>query len=342
MSREYKKTSKSSKFSRYDNSLNKLAKEITQALKENKDGSSQQHQVELLMSLEQQFRKTAIGYLQSREIYKKFILLVVSKNKNILSARPYFREKSAVFGSSITPAIKDANIQQLQTFHINFNLINFIMSNWLGDVPVELSEIFEKLVAARKKLIENNMPLVVNRAKIFFRKVPESHLTLMDMIGIASMGLVSGVDKWAGEYSKVFNGVCIGRMVGNLISNYSETTVHFYPSDSSVLYRANSLKFKKDPKDLQELANEINKSYEEDRKNGVKVPNKVIDQQELHNLFSAANPLSFDGDDGLEDGRYFDPEDEIVKKDLKSKMIESINKLANLERKIVVLKGVKG
>lgn len=344
-----KKKSKNSKFSKYDASLSRLAKDVTFAIKENKDGSDQQKQVELLMSLEEKFREQAKSYHQCREIYRKFILFVAVENRNLLSARPFFREKSKIFITSITPAIKETKITELQKFHINFNLIKFIKDNWLGDFPPELTDTYEQLVEARKRLIENNMPLAINRAKLFFRKVPESHLTLMDMIGIASQGLVSGIDKWSGEYSRVFNGVCIGRMVGNLISSYSETAIHFYPSDSSILYRANSIQSKKDCKTMEDLAIEINKSYEEDRKNGVKVPAKNIDADFLISLFNAAAPDSYDTLVNSEDEAQEilgsenpnNTEQDIIYKDLKSKMMESIKKLPNLERKVLILKGVK-
>jgi DNA-directed RNA polymerase specialized sigma subunit len=339
----------------YDNSLRLLAKEVTAVLNFNKDGSDQKAQVELVMKLEESFRKSIITFAQSREIYKQFILLVAVKNKQILSARPYFREKSKVFSSQITPAIKNGDIKKLQTFHINYNLIKFIRENWKGPFPERSEKIYQKFVDARRKLIENNLPLAINRAKLFYRKVPRSHLSLMDMIGIASMGLVSGVDKWVGEYSRVFNSVCIGRMTGNMIDSYSETTLHFYPSDSSILYRANSLRFKYDIQDLNELAEAINKSYVEDQKNGVKVPKQKITADQLSNLLNAASVLSIDAPapsssdgketiysylEGTPDGSDT-PEDSLIKQDLVSKLIDAIRKLPILQQKVIRLKGVK-
>jgi DNA-directed RNA polymerase specialized sigma subunit len=338
----------------YDNSLRQLAKELTAILNFNKDGSDQKAQVELVMKLEERFRKSIIVFAQSREIYKQFILLVAVTNRQILSARPYFREKSKVFSSRITPAIKNGDIKELQSFHINYNLIKFIRDNWKGPFPEKSEKIYNQFVEARRKLIENNMPLAINRAKLFYRKVPRNHLTLMDMIGIASMGLVSGVDKWVGEYSKVFNGVCIGRMTGNMIDSYSETTIHFYPSDSSILYRANSLRFKHDIQDLNQLAEAINKSYIEDEKNGIRVPKQKVTPDQLSSLLNAASVLSIDASisssdnddaiysnlEGTSDGSDT-PEDILLKQDLMSKMIDAARKLPILQQKVLRLKGVK-
>ncbi len=339
----------------YDNSLRKLAEEVTAVLELNKDGTDQRAQVELLMKLEERFRKSVIAFAQCREIYKQFILLVAVTNRQILSARPYFREKSKVFSSKITPAIRNGDIKELQTFHINYNLIKFIKDNWKGPFPERSEKIYHQVVEARRKLIENNIPLAINRAKLFYRKVPRSHLTLMDMIGIASMGLVSGVDKWVGEYSKVFNGVCIGRMTGNMIDNYSETTIHFYPSDSTVLYRANSLRFRNDIQDLNKLAEAINNSYIEDEKNGIRVPKQKVTAEQLSNLLNAASVLSIDAPsstsdneetiyshlEGTPDDRIESPEDSLVRDDLMSKMIDSARKLPIIQQKVLRLKGVK-
>lgn len=344
-----------SKFADYDNSLRKLAEEVTSALELNKDGSDQKEQVERLMELEEVFRKNISEYHQSREVYRKFMLLVVVKNKNILSARPYFREKSKTFSGEITPAIKNGDIKKLQSFHINYNLIKFIKENWLGEFPEKAEKLYGKIVEARRRLIENNMPLAINRAKLFYRKVPKNHLTLMDLIGISAMGLVSGVDKWVGEYSKVFNGVCIGRMTGNMIDSYSETTIHFYPSDRSILYRANSLKHRLDIQDMDKLVEAINNSYEEDRKNGVKTPKEKITTDQLVSLMNASSVLSTDVSYEAEEGYQISSpildmgseqmvdsaEDTTIEKDLMTKMFAGIKQLPIIQQKILRLKGVR-
>ena len=337
-------------FDQYDNNLKKLAEDITKAIKLNKDGSSQKDQVEKLMLLEEKFKKSIIRFAQSREVYRQFILTIVVSNKNILSARPYFREKSKVFSSKITPAIKNGDIQTLQKFAINFNLIKFIRDSWKGGLPEKSENLYQEIIHTRNKLIENNMPLAINRAKLFFRKVPKNHLSLNDLIGIAATGLISGIDKYAGAYSRVFNGVCIGRMTGNMIDEYSETTIHFYPSDRSKLYRANSLRFRYGIEDTDKLVEIINNSYAEDKANGIKTPKTKMTKSELSRLLNASSTLSleqkkeapelFEGDPALK-GSSITPEDELIRKSLMGRMLRAIKKLNLIEQKILKLKGVR-
>lgn len=343
----------------YGDSLKNFVTEIAKVIsfKEN-DGEEKAKKVNQLMSLEQSFRNGINSYAQSREMYKKFILMIVVENRNILTARPYFREKSKIFSKYITPAIKSGNIKELQKYHINYRLIKFIRDNWAGPFPKKQEEVFQKIHTIRNGLIQNNMPLVINRARLFFRKTPQGHLDLMDLIQIASEGLVSGVDKWVGPYSRVFNGVCIGRMTGNLIENYSDTVLHFYPSDRAILYRANSLKFRKEISDPDRLAEAINSSYEEDRKNGVGVPSKKIDGSELNSLMLAASPVSMWVSPDSENPDPVSPfslnvidndpnlfvesmEEPFEENELMVRMLSAIGKLSIIEQKVLKLKGVK-
>lgn len=336
-----------------DNSLYLLADSVTRAIEENEDGTIQRDQVEKLMELEDMFKRSVLKYRQATEIYKKFVIMVVAQNRNILSARPYFREKSVTFSSKITPAIKEGKIKDLKKFHINYQLIKFIKENWIGPFPERSQKFYEEVLDARKILVENNMPLAINRAKLFYRKVPRGTLTLMDMIGIASTGLISGIDKWVGTYSPVFRSVCIGRMGGNMIDSYSDTVLHFYPSDRLILYRANSLAYREKHEDYDALANAINKSFENDKSIGKNSSCKPVTASELASLMRAASTISatlpFDkADSGL---TLFDiqdlnqeernEEEVMLDKDAMSKMLSSAGKLSIIHRKVLKLKGVR-
>lgn len=336
------------KGNKFDNSLYILAEECTRSLKLNADGSDQKAQVELLMKLEDKFRKHILTYKQSLEIYKLFLQHIVVVNRHILSARPYFREKSDTFSKEITPLIKNANVKKLQKFHINYQLIKFIKDNWKGTFPEKAQILFDKIVEARRILIENNMPLAINRAKLFYRKVPENHLNLMDLIGIASMGLISGIDKYVGDYTPVFRSVCIGRMGGNMIESYSDTMLHFYPSDKHTLYRANSIAYREKIDDYGSLAEAINKSFVKDLEEGKKIGSKQVSPDELSSLMKAASTLSaslpfdsgsatiFDAENVMGD----DPEEEAAHEEAMFKMIYHAKNLPLLQRKVLKLKGV--
>lgn len=337
-------------FNVFDDSLQKLAVNVTRVIAQNKDGSSQGQQVEELLDAERKFKDTIVKYRQSTKVYMKFWNLVCVTNKNILSARPYFRESAKVFSASITPAIKTTDLETIKTFRINYGLISFIRENWEGPFPVRAEELFQRVHRARQKLIENNMPLAINRAKLFFRKVPRSHVTLMDMINTAALGLSNGVDKWcAPAYTEVFRSVCIGRMVGNLIDEYSQTALHFYPSDKRILYKANSIRGRQGIDEIHELTDAVNKSFAQDKLEGKTIPKENITVSELSYLMSASSTVSADAtvnDEGF--GVYaftedtsVDIEGDLIERESTMWMLTLAKSLPPLHRKVLRLKGIK-
>lgn len=334
----------------FDNSFYVLAGEITRALEKNKkDGTIQKEQVEELMDAENKFKLYIMRYKASTWVYEAFWQKVCHQNKNILSARPYFRESAITFSKLITPAIKATDIEALKQFNINYQLIKFIKDNWKGKWDDRLEALYQRVFIARTKLIENNMPLAVNRAKLFYRKTPKSHLTLIDFIGICAMGLAAGVDKWNGPYSPVFRSVCIGRMVGNMIDSYSETMLHFYPSDKRILYKAHTLRSRKGIDDVKELTEAVKTAFKEDAKEGKSIPKNKIDVGELSSLMQAASIVSADAtvnDEGF--GVYSftmdekqDLEKDLIEKEATDKMLSLAKDLPVLYKKILRLKGLK-
>ena len=333
-----------------DEHFHLLIRDINKTLTDNKDGSTQQEQVELLMKLEDKFKKSIWKFSkQAREIYKAWILLILIENGNVLSGRPYFRERANVYWSKITPAIKSGNIDELRKYHVNYNFISFVVKHWKGALPEATQALLTQLTEARRKLIENNIPLALNRAKIFYRKTNPEHMTLNDMIGLAVDGLISGVDKWTGKYSRVFLGVCIGRMVGNFTEANSDTQVYFYPSDRQIIYRARSLKYRHKIEDLKTLVKVVNESLIEDKKQGRKVYKKKVTEGELANLMTATSTLSTDELIGDSDGSFTHMDliiknnQDIEKIDENSSlyaMYAAIDTLPLKMRKIIKLKGV--
>ncbi len=329
--------------------------DINKCLKENENGTDQKKQVETLLKVERQFKKAIWKYpVQTREAYKKFLLKNVVEDRNILGVRPYFRERSVRFNTEISPLIKTGKIDKLKKFHINFKMMKYIRDNWAGAFPEECEKLYHDTIHARKMLIENNLPLVINRAKLFHRKVPESHLSLVDMINIAASGLVDGIDKFADKsYSKVFRSVCIGRMSSNMMEDYSNTLIYFYPSDRQLLYRINMVKKKTQLTDPVELTKAVNASFEEDRKNNKKTPKKSITVSELVLLIQASNVLSevATTDDGENTVSLFDTyskfendgetEQRIADRQAMISMLRSIQALSMRERKLLKLKGIK-
>lgn len=325
-----------------------LAQEIAKAIERNKDGTSQRQQVEELNSAERLFHETVLSYRISTEIYKRFIQLIRITNNNILSARPYFRESSETFSAKITPALKAKDPEALKPFGINFHFVKFCKDHWIGLWPKKLEAIYRRVEKARTVLIENNMPLAVNRAKIFYRKTPKGHLSFIDMIEISSLGLAAGVDKYVGEYKKNYLGVAIGRIVGNLIDAYSETVMHFYPQDRRILYRANSIRGRQGIHDITELTDAVNKSFAADLLEGKTAP-KSVTVTELSYLMQAASLISADsniGEEGFDIYSYTpDPtenaEQQLGKKQQLACMARLARNLPLINQKVLRLKGIE-
>jgi DNA-directed RNA polymerase specialized sigma subunit len=348
------------KIESFDNSFYVLANEIAAAIARNRAELSeevkklnftegQKLQVEELVNAERRFKETILQYRQANEIYKKFLQKVCITNHNILSARPYFRESAITFSKNITPAIKTDNIAVLQTFNINYQLIKFIKDSWLGPFPKKAEKLFQRVHLARTTLIQNNMPLAVNRAKLFYRKVPKSHLTLMDLIGICGAGISAGIDKFCGEYTPVFRSVLIGRAVGNMIDSYSETTIHFFPNDKRILYKAHTIRARQGIEDITELARAVNESFAQDERDGITIPKKNITVSELASLLSAASTLSADStvdEEGYgvysytEDANQ-DTEGSYLHRETTNRMLTLAKGLPIIYRKVLRLKGVR-
>lgn len=310
----------------------------------------QKEQVEKVFDLESKFKNSIQRYQQTFEIYKKFINFIIKENGNILSARPFFREKTEVFSENITKSIRESDAVDLMRYNINFQLINFIIKNWKGKFPKRAKKYYDDFIEARKILIENNLPLAINRAKLFYRKTPKSHLSILDMIDICTYGLISGIDKYVGEYRPVWRSVCIGRMVGYLIDEYSKTFLRMYPTDKKILYRANSLKYRLKIENTEELTVAVNESFYSDKKAGKKVPKLPISEVHIRTLLNGSSYISADIKKNNEDNKasIYDyapsneenAEESLIKKDLLKKIIEVAKNLEVIERKIIKLKGV--
>jgi RNA polymerase sigma factor (sigma-70 family) len=252
----------------------------------------QKAQVEGLIALEHEFRDTLIAHRWGRAVYETFVKFICDEKRNILAARPYFRERQEVFTADISEALKTRNAEGLYRFSINYQFIAFVMKarRWEADnIGSTIVSLARKIEALRTELIEMNMPLAISRARIFFSRTPLSHLTYMDLIQIASEGLMSGIDKYSpedGVFSRAFRSTAIGRMTGNFIEEYSETLLHFYPADKRKLYRANKAVGRHaGVVDFERLATQVN----DGAKKGCKTnPNEIAD------LMAAASTVSAD------------------------------------------------
>lgn len=324
-----------------------FAEQLTTQINKNKAfDETQKQSVEELLALEEEFRALLASKKQGIRRYEEFISII--RNENILSARPYFRERAADFSKYVTPHLKDPNPEELAKYKINILFAKWVKDRWPGKFPADLQEIYAKMEVARERLIVNNMPLAINEAKKFFRSVPLSHMEFTDFIGWCAAGLASGVDKWSeAEWRPLFRSVCMGRMKGNMIESYSQTMLHFYPTDRRILYKANALRFRLKIEDIDKLAIAVNESFAEDEKNGIRAIGIVVNGPELRLLMSAASHVGADTS-ATDDGSYTvynstpdeeDIEEMAIKKDLLDKTRALVLTLPMLERKVIKMKG---
>jgi len=347
------KTTPKKKFETFSNDFYWLATAISHILAKNKeDDTSQKEQVEELILSEHLFKEEILKYKYSSQVYKKFIQKIRVTDHNILYAKVYFRESSDVFSQKITPCLKSDDTEGLKKFNINYNLIQFIKKNWRGPLGARAEKLYLRVERARRVLQENNLPLVINAAKLFYRKVPKSSITLLDMINVSAMGLSSAIDKYIGDkngnYSEVFRSVILGRATGNLIKLYSETSLHFYPSDRRILYKANSIRSRKGISDVQELAEAINESFVADAAEGLNVPKNKIKAAELQELLNAASIVSVEQTINEENFSAYDltpdnsanAEEAMLHKEMNANVKNLIDQLPPLHQKVLKLRGV--
>lgn len=337
------------------------ARNISRTINNNGDDlDSQEVQVNTLISSEIEFRKRLGRYSQSDKIYKKFIYFVKNDLGNILSSNSYFRETNDIFRKYISKYIAKEDIKNLKKFNFNFRFVSFVKENWDGKFPVLLSESFDKIKVGRDLLVENNMPLAINRAKIFNRKNPQPHITLVDLIDICAVGLVAGIDKYVGPYTKVFRSVCIGRMVGYMIEESSQTSIKLSMSDKRVLYRALSLKSKMENFCIDGLTKMVNQTFAEEKKAGKKTPKLPIKTSHIASLINSSTIISNEDNKSENVGNtnnYSDydesntvynmtaseenVEESVVNKDAMEKIKDNFKCLELIERKVIRLKGVE-
>ena len=324
----------------------KRAREKYGDLKEEDVTTLQQSQVERLVDLEVQFRQELLRSSVGPKVYKKFLHQICTVDRNVLAARPYFRERQKIFTAHISQALKDGNWKVLGEFHINWKFISF--ANRAAQLNKKLRHLIREIEKNRWALVEINLPLVISRSRIFWSRTPQSHLTFLDFVQLGTEGLVAAIDKFCLPYTKVFRSVAIGRMVGNFIEHYSETVLHFYPSDRRKIYRANKHLSKNiygaGNMDILGVTKSVNEGVED---------NKKTSSQEIAHLLAAASVVSSDtkapGDEfeNVPDNisRYEAPEEsrpdvQVERAELMHSLRKGILSLSMGDRKMLRLMGV--
>lgn len=304
----------------------------------------QRQQIEGLMELEERWRKAVVRHRFGKRVYDRFVAHICTERRNILAARPYFRERQRTFMRQIAPVLRRRAGRGLQGFGINFAFIAFAMAAapWRAGSPV--AKLAVRIQELRREVVTTNLPLAISRARIFWGRTQKSHLSFMDLIGIATEGLHAAVDKFVGRYSKVFCSVAIGRMVGNFIDEYSETHLHFYPSDRRKLYRANRFASRNPGYEIEALVAAVNEGVS---------PRQRTTEAEIRALMLAASTVSTDSTPPQQEeavgsstlATYSSPAEErpdalYEAKEARAAFVAAAAQLSLFERKLLRLRGV--
>src|SRR5579859_4044842 len=305
----------------------------------------QNEQVDRLVELEKQFKETLVAHRWGPSVFKDFVDFICVERRNILDARPYFRERQAYFTQHISVAFHNRDSVALYECRFNHRFVQFVLERRAWAPKSRIRQLANEITAIRQELVVMNMPLAISRARIFYSRTPKSHLSYMDLIQIACEGLISAIDKFVPPFSKAFRSTAMGRMTGNFIENYSETLIHFFPTDKRRIYRANKL-IGRQGKDVEvgSITEAVN--------NGIDTKHQTNDA-EISELLAAARTVSADtpiGDDESEVVTAVDrhaapiswqPDYSYEQTQLHAAMNAAIDKLScNKKKKLLKMKGL--
>ncbi len=334
----------------------------------------QRYQVNKLVKLEKRFRMMLVRHRLGPETYRAFIDHILLVKRNILMARPYFRERDTTFKAFISPVLKAKDPVLLYRFAVNYQFIDFVLRqrDW-SDTKAgrSLLALAEEVKDIRKDLAECNLPLAISQARMFLERNRRSHLRYMDMNQTCFVGLLEGIDKYVGLYHRRFRAVLIGRMLGNLIESNSETFIHFFPPDKRRIYRARKIigQMGQDgPLDMEEVCKRLNEveTKDNDEREGERIAQEEVDHivkkpkpdpmttvGELVNLLSAAQvlpssslPVGEDEENTNVIEKYpaqdaWRPDIVVEENEARHVVSDAIRGLTLLDRKLLRMKGVE-
>ena len=305
----------------------------------------QRAQVNGLSQLELDFIEALKLCNRAKEAFNCFYDYIINERRNLLAARPFFRERSDKFAEGLMGSIKNRDYNTTSKYHLNFHFCDLVVKRLDFSKDKDVLDIYKKIKQLRQDLVLMNLPLIISRARMFYSRTPKSHLSFLDLVQIGVGGLISAIDKYCGTYARVWRAVVIGRAAGDQIRVYSSTVLHFYPDDRRRLYRANKYLARRSPDEIceEDLLKVVNESCKH-----------PTDGDTLRNLIQAAGIVSVDiraPIDGEKEGdenvaRMAAPENsrpDVQFEDTEGMtlMFKCINNLSIIDQKILRLKGVE-
>lgn len=279
-------------------------------------------------------------------VFNDFALFITQEKRNILSARPYFRERSVTFKGNLSEAFRAGNGELIRKYRLNWLFIDWVRRTHPQFFNRDMAN---KISKERNALMQESLPLAISEAKMFWGATPKSHLSFMDVVQICACALLISIDKFTPpieeDYDpdelwlrwKSFRAVAIGLMRRDKVNAYSETSLHFYPADRAKIYRALKILRYGELSDA-ELSKRVNEYLEDDH--------LQTTPDEIRSLLAAASVVSsepVDSDDpgvlgSVPDATYSG--ETLEDKQAVSVMLTAARDLSMLEQKMLKLKGL--
>lgn len=319
-----------------------FVKEMNQALKKGEDKKQTKHLLNDLISLERKFKKLLLSTPHGEKVYVDFMDFILDEEEgkgNMLAARVYFRERQDTFSKKMYKAFHLKRPKMLHKFKINYKFCVWCLEKYKGPNAKQLASILELMAPIRKEICEQNLPLALNRSRIFQTNTPKSHNSYMDISQSAAEGLMIAVDKFVPESGKVknnrdFNGVAIGKMSLEMRDTLSQTLVKLPPKEKRILYRARKAEQSNVNMTPTQVASYVSESF------------KGTSSEDIERIEAAVNNVS--SMDEKVDGQFSLTEmyvDDSVSADesLQNAQLQSIitNEISNfslIEKKLILMK----
>jgi DNA-directed RNA polymerase specialized sigma subunit len=287
-----------------------------------------------LIKIEEEFKKKLNSYKSGAKVYQNFIKHITETQKNIRECKVFFREREDVVSNKIPNDLRTCNTKNLAKYRINFRFMKWSMDHDCPNKP-QMLKILNRASAVRQNILTQNLPLIINRSRLFQMKAKKNNIDYSDLMQIASEGFIDAIDKYVPEVYGNFKSVSIGRMSSKMSSESMESMVKLSSEDKKILYRANIAKYKLKYDDFDKIFSFVRESYPRIKKNQL---------QDIMMSSSGTSSIDVmkDKNVGLREGFGEAPETQeytAVDKDLKQKLIESIDKLGYREQKVIKLKG---
>jgi len=287
-------------------------------------------------------------------VYVSFIQYICDTKRNLLSSRPYFRERQTKFTAEISPALKARDGAALHKFKFNYRYFRWCKDTAGDTLNPEIRASIREIERIRTEIMEMNLPLAISYCRTFWNQTPRSHMSFLDLIQTHAIGLQEGIDKFDPLLTenmtdeeelktfKVFRDVILGRMCGDRIEAYNSTLLHLWPVDARRVYRAHKAsRFLDKNTDMDLIVAAVNENIPE--KNHVTVP-------EIQGLLAAASHVSGDcavdqetGDTTLEcyeDDEEHRPDVIVERTQALVSLQAGLKDLSVVEQKLLRLKGI--